>query len=192
MKTVRTSLFETNSSSIHALVISKNNNINIVPIESHSDDNYGIDPKYLHDPNIKFDYLITALKYEIQRNKKMTDQGVDMSKSYINYSDNINEDPEKQLEELEKILVENHVPFKIFNKFGDGYIDCSNSVVCDIIPELLKDPNKLMRYLFNDDSYLRTGNDGDNYITDLICGVVDDDPRHIINGEKFDYLIAAI
>lgn len=161
MKTIRNKLFETNSSSVHTLAISKDNSkVNIRPLESHCNGDYGGDTEYYHDPNDKFDYLIVALRI------------------YKNYEN------EEDYNKLLDILYDYHVPFKII--YDDtGSIDQPCELTEDIIPNLLSDPDKLIRFLFNDDSYLRTGCDDNCYIDDLNFGV--DDPRHIINGEKFDY-----
>jgi len=143
-KQIRRGVFETNSSSTHAICISKNavNEDDLPKHISFTHGEFGWENDEHHDSWIKASYLYEAICgcYDNDKQEKL-DRLTEMLKEY-----NIECDfaPDKD------------------DVYGDGYIDhCYDTV--DFVNAVLDDSEKLIRYLFGD-SFIVTGNDnGDAY-----------------------------
>ena len=158
MKVIRKSIFETNSSSVHCIAVSRD------PIDDNmkfpeevklvDDVIFGWSPnEEFHDPDSKFTYLMIALR------------------DVIKYSGASN-DPffvQQALEYYTKIIamLNEHgikTPGNILTDIKDSHVDHSYFVVEDIIPSLLSYEGRLFRFLFNSDSCVKTGNDNGDEI----------------------------
>lgn len=167
---IRRGVFETNSSSTHAICITKDN---MYQIEKHIDfrfGEYGWEYREYDTPHEKASYLITAI--------------FSYSKDYA----------DKYWERLKSILDSKGITYSIklpAVKYDDA-LDCSNyydlgycyidhvGETSEFVEAVLADPDRLMRYLFGD-SFIVTGNDNsDGY----------DDRMYTREGEsKYGYYI---
>lgn len=130
MKRKRQGLFETNSSSVHAIVITKNNNIevpkNLPPILEMKTVDFGWEIDRYNDFLSKLKYLYNACE---------------MFESYKPRLDAF-------LSEI-GIEIVDYIP---------GYIDHSYETA-DFLGFIFADINNFKRYLFSTDSFIQTGND---------------------------------
>lgn len=157
MKQIRKNVFETNSSSCHSLVISK---------ESVKDEDL---PKYLNiNTNEDFGWMFNC--YYTPEEK-------------AGYLCTVMEafclDVEKE-EFMNKLKNDFHI--KVSYRIGSGYVDHDGEIV-PFIRELLNDDDKLKRFLFNPKSCIFTGNDNSDDM-DAPCFVACDDDGE---GQVFDY-----
>lgn len=135
MKIVRNNVFETNSSSTHVLAIIKENNYNLPQSITFRMDDFGWDYNVYYDMQSKADYLFTVIEYA---------------------------DKEKELEWLNKlrdILTKHNIKCE-FKVNDDGYVDHGTAAFY-FVEQLLADEDKLFRFLFDDRSYISTGNDNE-------------------------------
>ena len=171
MKQIRKNVFETNSSSCHSLVISKDDyGPNHIPtfLNFDADEDYGWEQYCLSTDEEKASYLYTAM---------------------------LNCDMGAQAKEFKRKLEEDF-KIKIFvpdykretNKYSDWeYWNCRGSVdhAGELIPfinEILENDDKLKRFLFDDKSKIYTGNDNVDY-GESPCYVADTDE----DGKYFDW-----
>jgi hypothetical protein len=148
---IRKGCFETNSSSTHAICISRDN-VNIDDLPKHitfTHGEFGWEAEVYDGTWEKASYLYQAI----------------CDCCY----DNENELREK-LEQLERLLatygIECDFEPERKNVWGSGYIDHGYETI-DFVDAVLKDPDKLMRYLFND-SIIITGNDNDDWFEEYM------------------------
>lgn len=131
MKKIRRNIFETNSSSVHAIVITTNNNIEI--------------PKDL-PPTIELGTTVD-FGWEIVRYNDFP--------SKLQYLYNACESCETYKPKLDAFLSE--VGIEIVD-YAPGYIDHGYDTV-DFLEFVFSDINNFKRYLFSPNSFIQTGND---------------------------------
>lgn len=166
---VRKGCFETNSSSTHAICISKENvDINKLPKHvSFTHGEFGWEEEVHTDIWSKASYLYQAIcdccysKDDLRQEKLKLLEGL-----LNNYGISCDFEPDKK------------------NSWGysEGYIDhgCETE---DFVNAVLEDPDKLLRFLFGD-SMIVTGNDNDDWFTEFMY--VDPDDYDYTFKEKFE------
>ena len=130
MRQIRSGLFETNSSSIHAIVITTNNNIEIPkdlpPVLEMETVNFGWEIDKYNDFPSKLQYLYNACEsYETYKPKLdafLSEVGIEM----VDYT--------------------------------PGYIDHSHGTA-DFLKFIFSDISRFKRFLFSSNSFIQTGND---------------------------------
>lgn len=154
MINIRHGLFETNSSSTHAICIAKKNDNLVIPqsLDFILND-FGWDEHFYYDVEDKASYFYTAL--------------------YNSYD----EDIQKNLEDIKNHIYEVlfdagcHCAFEkpkqsSWSKWLDsGYIDHQNEID-PLIHKLIKNDKMLFRFLFSPDSFVVTGNDNSYWFDD--------------------------
>ena len=156
---VRKSIFETNSSSTHSIVIG-NNGEDIYAglpkqLEFHGDE-FGWEHRLHTDTQTKADYLFTSLLY--------------MGKEHTpyEYMERIKEilakwNIEATFDEIEEKRYDSgYVCYEVKDKFC--YVDHGDGNK-DLVKALCEDEALLMNYLFSDGSYVETSNDNGDYDT---------------------------
>lgn len=149
MKIIRNKVFETNSSSCHALVVPNSSENLEEPEELHLAYNgeYGWGPEVLTSQRDKFTYL-GILAAEIQQQ--------DVVKEIDNYFETLESlgftigDFDDDKESMKKKLLESY----------DYYIDHGNEGV-SIYKELIENTDKLKRFILSPKSFITIGNDND-------------------------------
>lgn len=131
MKQVRPGLFETNSSSVHAIVITKNNNIEI--------------PKDL--PPILLEMETVDFVWEVDRYNDFL--------SKLKYLYNACESCETYKPRLDAFLSETGIEIV---DYTPGYIDHGDGTA-DFLEFVFSDIGNFKRFLFSPDSFIQTGND---------------------------------
>ena len=154
MINIRHGLFETNSSSTHAICIAKKNDNFVIPqsLDFILND-FGWDEHFYYDVEDKASYFYTAL--------------------YNSYDEDIKKNFES---------IKNHI-YEILGKAGcecwfdkarpsewgkwmeSGYIDHQNEID-PLIHKLIKNDKMLFRFLFSPDSFVVTGNDNSYWFED--------------------------
>lgn len=146
---IRNGVFETNSSSTHAIIIAREGTQKYDQV-IFSIGEYGWECEKYHDTNSKASYFYTAACAFLNRN--VADDIVALLSPYG----------------IECIFYVKPV-FKTYHseKYGDsqyldnGYVD--HYMECeDFVKGLLGDASQLIDFLFNDKSYVETGNDNDD------------------------------
>ena len=147
MINIRHGLFETNSSSTHAICIAKKNDDLVIPQSlNFTLNNFGWEEHFYYDVEDKASYFYTAL--------------------YNSYDEDIKKNFES---------IKNHI-YEVLGKAGcecwfdkarpsecgrwmeSGYIDHQNEID-PLIHKLIKNDKMLFRFLFSPDSFVVTGND---------------------------------
>ena len=145
MINIRKSLFETNSSSVHAICVAKENNYDIPKSLHFIFGEFGWEEKVLSSVEQLASYLYTAI-YVCGE-----DGSYDIGK-YINYI----------YETLGKYGCNCDFETPTYDKhygwFDSGYIDHSYELK-DFVDSIRHSEKRLLRYLFSPDSYIVTGND---------------------------------
>lgn len=130
MKQVRPRLFETNSSSVHAIVITTNNNIeipkDIPPILEMEMADFGWEVDRYSDFQSKLQYLYNACESHEAYKSKLDDFLSAVGIEIVDYT--------------------------------PGYIDHSYEAA-DFLKFIFSDIDNFKRYLFSPDSFIQTGND---------------------------------
>lgn len=162
MKVIRKNVFETNSSSTHAICVAKTNIKNIpekIKVNLH-DYEFGWERDKRDGVDEKVAYLLIGI----------------LNNNYI-------EKASKKVKKMFKILQENGVEdIKVsgleIHLYGsskepyfdtyDGYVDHSSELE-DFVNILLENSELLIEFLFNEDSFILTGNDNDD--TDISINV---------------------
>ena len=163
---IRKSVFETNSSSVHTLTITKNSNNLKFPKKLIFDSgSYGWEHDYLTTPEEKASYLWEGIisVFPDYENKNLTEYN-------------------KAIASITKILKSVGVKaifkynnpkykeskyggyYKFYNKEGyedDGYIDHAYELIT-FVKEVCFDKDKLLGFLFSESSYIETGNDNED------------------------------
>lgn len=166
---IRQSIFETNSSSIHAIAIYKGNeSINIPNTifldreefgwEVNTTCNWQKKLNYIYEMCIKKDYKDDNLIFE-GKEEKEEDEWLSGKKIKGFLEDSC-------LDKFIRILKNKDINVNYcLGSIYDGYIDH-----CDcwgnFINTLLNDEEKLLKFIFGTTSYLFTGNDNNNYACD--------------------------
>lgn len=161
-RTIRKGVFETNSSSIHTLVISHSDHI-VIPEEIYFDfGEYGWGYDELYSPQDRANYLYTYICSEYDDN-------------YDWYEEHGYSHPDKSrtdvLKHLENILHEIGVKNCIFRKprnekysFDCGCIDHSRELYSFFEPMLDGDIEALKNWLFNNDNFIILDSDNDDNV----------------------------
>lgn len=149
---VRKNIFETNSSSIHSLVIG-NNNENIyenLPSEIHfNGGEYGWENEVYNDIENKANYLYTGIV-----NNNLVDELVPKIKDILS---KWNITPIFQ--ETNKKMYNNEE----YDEFKHGYYYIDHSYdLQDFLNTVCNNEELLMNFLFSDGSFIETGNDNDD------------------------------
>ena len=139
MITVRNGLFETNSSSVHVLVIPKDNKITIPNAVCLRNGEYGWENDREYN-TLDYFYQACVDAGELEVRKLL---------NYLKY---------KGVEEIYCREIDNDDW-----KNDDGYIDHSGCIPLD---EFFSNESLLDRFLFGSDSFVETGNDNSDYIPD--------------------------
>ena len=143
MINIRKNIFETNSSSTHAICIAKDNDYSIPSELNFTFDEFGWENRFIYNTEELASYLYTAL-YEVYYND------IDKIENFKNYI----------YEALGKYGCE--CTFAEPAKSSWGYFDSGcidhGSELFDLIESLKKSEKKLLRFLFSPDSYIITGN----------------------------------
>ena len=147
MINIRKSIFETNSSSTHAICISKDNNYNI-PSSLHFEfGEFGWENKILDGPEELASYLYTG----------MHDICYDDAKRFEKFKNHI-------YSVLGKYGCECTFAEPSKSKYGwmdSGYVDHASELY-DFLKSLEKSEKRLLRYLFSSDSFIVMGNDNED------------------------------
>lgn len=163
---IRRGVFETNSSSVHTLTITKNSNNLKFPKKLIFDSgDYGWEHVCLTTPEEKASYLWESIKCILPDNE---------NKNLVEYN--------KALDSITEILKSVGVKavfkynnpkykeskyggyYKFYNKEGyedDGYVDHAYGLIT-FVKEVCFDKNKLLGFLFSENSYIETGNDNED------------------------------
>lgn len=145
---IRKNVFETNSSSTHAICISKENKYEKEDYVSFRTGEFGWEFAVYKDTDDKASYLITAILY---RNKDYADEKLKRLKELLDENDIEYDFPELE-EKSWEYNGEIHYCYKI-----NGYIDHVDETE-EFVNAVLSDGKSLMKYLFGD-SFIVTGND---------------------------------
>ena len=151
MKTqVRRGVFETNSSSVHSICITTEDEFEHFPAEVvFTPGEFGWESDRYYDLESKASYLWTAI---INYVDEMCWYDVETCKKMI-------------VATLEKYNIKaifiGGIPGERYS--ATGYIDHGNELD-EFIKDVVNDEDRLMQYLFSDRSYVATGNDNDDTI----------------------------
>lgn len=146
---IRKSVFETNSSSTHAICISKED-VNVIKLPFSIDftqGDFGWEFRVINDSHTKASYLYQVI--------------FDMC--YYRSPDKLQEYKNRISELLARYNIE-----AIFSKIDeyDGYVDHAGEAM-NFVNSVLSDGDKLIRFLFGD-SIIVTGSDNDDYFDDYM------------------------
>ena len=163
---IRNGTFETNSSSVHTLVIG-NEKPHIQPMDFETDE-YGCEHNVISDPKGRAKYFYTALlEYHPLSERSLHYLLPD---GYWRDRD-VNTDTEYAIEITRCML-----PTEIHDKclFSDGLgvwdgIDHTDELR-DLIEDFAKHPDKFLRFIFSDDSCIYTGNDNEEECYEIDAG----------------------
>ena len=150
MINIRKSLFETNSSSTHAICIAREGGEFAIPDElEFKAGEFGWDEGFLYTPEEKASYLYTAILcrhiYDADRKE------LEKAKNHI-YEILGNHGCDATFVEPVKTL------------WGyDFYIDHVSDGTYTFVDKVLKSEKALLRYLFSPDSFIATGNDNSDW-----------------------------
>lgn len=149
MKIIRKSVFETNSSSTHVISITKHNNYNIPKHINFKFGEFDWEYETYKDMESKASYLYTMTEY--------------FDGEYIKEFNK----RELYLKKIKEYLDEEGITYTFedrkVNEYGwddNGHID-HGAYSPEIIEGILESKEKFFRYLFDDRSYITTGNDND-------------------------------
>ena len=179
MKTsIRNSVFETNSSSVHTLAIVKNASPKLPPpgsvIEVSCNREFGWENEVYIDAESKLAYIWIAIQYVYVKNETDDERMVSMQaridklKSYF-------------AEIGVELKIEYDIIQKVESQYTPGYFYVNitnaegNTADCHIdhgseakafVDYVLESSDNLFRFLFDERSYIITGNDNDDYYCD--------------------------
>lgn len=154
-KSVRNEVFETNSSSVHAIVVNKQNMaINNGSIVVVKPGDYGWEFEEYRTPSQKLNYLWTA----IVDNKENLDSWKEYIREALNLSEGVT-----FIDESEDTL--------------SGYVDHAEELK-DFLKDMRKDPDLLNKFIFGD-SYVITGNDNSESAMPGVPSILDERDLYI-------------
>ena len=154
MINIRHGLFETNSSSTHAICIATSNDGLVIPNElTFRFNDFGWDEHFYYDVEDKASYFYTAL--------------------YNSYDEDIKKNFENIKNHIYEVLgnagcecwFDRARPSKWGRWMESGYIDHQNEID-PLIHKLIKNDKMLFRFLFSPDSFVVTGNDNNDWFYD--------------------------
>lgn len=170
MINIRKGLFETNSSSTHAICIGKNNHNLEIPSElTFKVGEFGWANEVHDDVLTLASYLYTALT-EYYSGKELT-KHINHIYTLLGYNG------------CKATFIEPNV-----GEWGlaDGYIDHSEGLG-DFLNKVLSSDKALLRYLFSPDSFIVTGNDNDYWYFDYMDDFkIDKDSKNVEIFEKWN------
>ena len=154
MINIRHGLFETNSSSTHAICIAKKNDDLVIPTDlAFTFGDFGWDECFYYNIEDKASYFYTAL--------------------YNSYDEDIKKNFENIKNHIYEVLgnagcecwFDKARPSKWGRWMESGYIDHQNEID-PLIHKLIKNDKMLFRFLFSPDSFVVTGNDNNDWFYD--------------------------
>jgi len=151
MRTIRQGAFETNSSSVHAIVIDRHpytGDLQDLGVSFSGDDTeFGWESNTYYDTYSKLQYLISCI-------------------NDVYWGDDAEEEKAKLKKKFEGLMSELGVECV---EYGTGGVDHGYRTK-NFVEFVLQDLDTLKRYLFSDNSYVVTGNDNDEecYVFDTI------------------------
>ena len=150
-KLIRPSVFETNSSSIHAIAIS-----NETPVDL---------PSYVYFGRGEYGWEWERYDWEGDRANYLYECLIDLYYGWGNDDSRLTEVCDQIKHDLALYGID--CKFEEVNRVDlfAGWVD-HGSENKELVEYLLSDPDNLIRYLFNDDSYILTGNDNTDYEDD--------------------------
>lgn len=137
MISIKKGVFETNSSSVHTIVIQKDPPKNIYPIKIQEED-YGWYYRTLNTPEERASYFFTALSF---------------------LGNSLNE-PTKDPRLTMMSLLPKDIRYVCKFKEDDCYIDHCDELL-PWLQDLIDDNDKFLRFIFGNRSYVHTGSDND-------------------------------
>ena len=140
MISIRKGVFETNSSSVHTIVIQKNPPKNIHPIKIQEGD-YGWSLEFLQTPEERASYFYTAL---------------------CNCGEGLDEPVHDARLKMMSLLPKDIRYECKFENGEDCYIDHCDELL-PWLQDLIDDNDKFLRFIYGDKSYVCTGNDNTDY-----------------------------
>ena len=152
---IRTNVFETNSSSTHAICIAKDGYELKDHIDFHTGE-YGWECDEYGDLDNKASYLITAI---LSMDKESADEKLIQLKGILDENEITYTIPELNVNSCEYGKKKHY-----YYDIGYDYIDHAGELR-SWLDDLLSDSDKLFRYLFGD-SFIVTGNDNDDGFRD--------------------------
>lgn len=152
---IRRSVYETNSSSTHAICIAKDGYELKDYIDFHTGE-YGWKCEEYGDFDNKASYLITAI---LSMDKEYADEKLTRLKDILDEYEITYTIPELNVKSYEYGRKKHY-----YYDIGDDYIDHAGELK-SWLDDLLCDSDKLFRYLFGD-SFIITGNDNDDEFRD--------------------------
>lgn len=157
MRIIRNNVFETNSSSTHALVIPKENTKYGLETSWNTDYEFDRESGFYNQWDKKTAYAYMAVKYHYEDND-------DYINIIANFKKNINEMYKKLKKELKlkEVRLEPDNIFDIIDKEdGFSYIDHGYRIPEEFVNKLVEDEEFLKRFVFDREAYISTG--GDEY-----------------------------
>ena len=145
MITIRRGVFETNSSSTHSIVIARENTKPYDRIDFKIGE-YGWSRDVLESPDEKASYFYTSACDFLNR-----DVADDIMALLAPYGINCTFSKRAEFK-----------PYGEHEYLDNGYVDHSEDSG-EFVNALLNDASQLIDYLWNDESYVETGNDNDDY-----------------------------
>ena len=157
-KQIRKGVFETNSSSTHAICIATEDVLNIPKKIYFGFDDFGWECRVRKTTQDKANYLYTAIGF--------VSKDVEELKNYITFIFNTLikngvEDINMESYDLFVSTWKNKLTIGITVDWDKGYIDHGIEAE-EFVKAVCSDENKLLNYLFSDKSYIETGNDNDD------------------------------
>lgn len=154
MINIRHGLFETNSSSTHAICIAKKNDNLVIPQSlNFTLNDFGWEECFYYDVEDKASYFYTALYNSYDE---------DIKKNFENIKNHIYDVLGKAGCEC---WFDKERPSKWGRWMESGYIDHQNEID-PLIHKLIKNDKMLFRFLFSPDSFVVTGNDNSYWFDD--------------------------
>lgn len=154
MINIRHGLFETNSSSTHAICIAKKNDGLVIPQSlDFTLNDFGWEERFYYDVEDKASYFYTALYNSYDE---------DIKKNFENIKNHIYDVLGKAGCEC---WFDKERPSKWGRWMESGYIDHQNEID-PLIHKLIKNDKMLFRFLFSPDSFVVTGNDNSYWFDD--------------------------
>ena len=144
---IRNGCFETNSSSVHAMIISKEK-VNPVDVTvCFYIREYGWEEREYHNTDDKASYFYTAA---------CAVKGYDVRDEIVNMLSPYGIKCKFGIAKFESY--KSSYGNKTYTYLNNGYVDHDYNCA-DFVNTIMDDPDMLVRFLFNDDSFVHTGND---------------------------------
>ena len=165
---IRRGVFETNSSSVHTITITKNqNNLKFPKKLIFDSGDYGWEHACLTTPEEKASYLWEGIIsiFPDHKNKNLTEYNKAIASiTKILKSVRVKAVFKYNNPKYIKSKFEDYYYYEFCDKdsnVDDGYIDHS-SELCTFLYDVCFDKTKLLNYLFSTESFIKTGNDNED------------------------------